>query len=172
MLLEPRLLSFFDRGARSGFQTLDPSYSLKTDTTEENHMGTHTASTTISGEIADAYTYLKNPANLPDYFPKMVEAKELEPGLVRTTADVDADQDGDEERVTSEAWFRTDDDAHSIAWGSTESEYRGELSLTEGQDQTTIALSVTTIHDIPNVQNGLEESLAAITRRLETASTG
>lgn len=135
-------------------------------------MGTYTASTTISGEIADAYTYLKDPANLPDYFPKMVEAKELEPGLVRTIADVDPDRDGDEERVTSDAWFRTDDDAHSIAWGSTESDYRGELSLTEGQDQTTIELSVTTVHDVPDVQDALEESLAAVTRRLQSASTG
>lgn len=135
-------------------------------------MGTYTASTTVSQEIADAYTYLKDPANLPDYFPAMVEAKEIEPGLVRTTADVDADQDGEEERVTSDVWFRADDDAHSIAWGAKESDYRGELVLTEGQGETTIELSVTTIHDIPDVQDGLEESLAAISHRLTAASSG
>lgn len=130
-------------------------------------MATYLASTTVPQEIGDTYAYLKDPSNLPDYFPQMVQAEEVEPGLVRTTADVDADQDGDEERVTSDAWFRTDDEAHSVSWGSPESDYRGELALSQGQGQTTIELSVTTIHDIPDVQDGLEEALAAIVRRLQ-----
>ncbi len=135
-------------------------------------MGTYVASTTVSQEIADTFAYLKDPANLPDYFPQMVKAEEVEPGLVRTTADVDADQDGDAERVTSDAWFRTDEDAHSVSWGSPDSDYRGELALSEGQGETTVELSVTTVHDIPDVQDGLEESLSAITRRLQEKSVG
>lgn len=135
-------------------------------------MGTYTARTTVPQEVGDAYAYLKDPSKLPDYFPRMVEAKEVEPGLVRTTADVDADQDGEDERVTSDSWFRTDDDARSVSWGSPDSDYHGGLVISEGDGETTIELSVTTIHDIPDVQDGLEESLAAIAHRLQAASAG
>lgn len=135
-------------------------------------MDTHTARTTVPQEVADAYAYLKDPSNLPDYFPRMIQAEEVEPGLVRTTADVDADQDGEDERVTSDAWFRTDDDARSVSWGSPDNDYRGELRISVGEGESTIELSVSTIHDIPDVQQGLEESLAAIARCLQEAATG
>ncbi|PKW26565.1 SRPBCC family protein [Phycicoccus duodecadis] len=135
-------------------------------------MTTYTASTTVTQHVGDTYDFVKDPTNLPHYFPRVTKAELVEPELVRTTAVVDADRDGSDEPVTSDAWFTHDDDAHAISWGSPESDYRGGLELTEGADGTTIELSITTVHDIPDVQQGLEESLAAIARRLEEISAG
>lgn len=133
-------------------------------------MTTYTASTTVTQQVGDTYDFIKDPTNLPYYFPRVTKAELVGPELVRTTAVVDADQDGKDEPVVSDAWFTHDDEAHAIAWGSPESDYRGRLELTEHGDSTTIELSVSTVHDIPDVQNGLEESLAAIVRRLEEVS--
>ena len=129
-------------------------------------MTTYTATTTVTQHVGDTYDFVKDPTNLPHYFPRVTEAELVGPELVRTTAVVDADQDGSDEPVTSDAWFTHDDEAHAIEWGSPDSDYRGGLTISEGDGGTTIELTVSTVHDIPEVQQGLEESLAAIARRL------
>lgn len=135
-------------------------------------MTTFTASTTVPQDLRDTYAFIQDPTNLPDYFPRVTSAELVEPELVRTTAVVDADQDGDEEPVTSDAWFRSDDAGSSVTWGSPESDYHGGLSLSESDGRTTIELSITTIHDIPDAQQGLDQALAAIAARLEEISNG
>lgn len=134
-------------------------------------MTDYTATRTVPYDITDTFGFIKDPGNLPDYFPRMREATLVGPDLVHTTAVVDADQDGDEEQVESDAWFRADEGAHSISWGSPgQSDYHGSLRLAEVDGQTRIDLAITTVHDIPDVQQGLEEALAAIARRLEGLS--
>ena len=133
-------------------------------------MTTYTATTTVPQALGDTYAFVKDPTNLPHYFPRVTRAELVEPELVRTTAVVDADQDGSEEPVTSDAWFTHDDAAHAIEWGSPESDYRGGLALSEHGDETAVELTVTTVHDIPDVQDGLEQALAAIAARLEEIS--
>lgn len=133
-------------------------------------MTDYTATKTVPYDITDAFEFIKDPENLPDYFPRMTDAELVEPELVRTTAVVDADQDGDDERVVSDAWFTSDDAEHSISWGSPDSDYRGSLQLDEGDGQTTLRLSLTTVHDIPEVQQSLDDALDKIAERLGALS--
>lgn len=134
-------------------------------------MTDYTATTTVPYDITDTFGFIKDPTNLPAYFPRVTDAKLVEPELVRTTAIVDADQDGSDEPVVSDAWFHVDEVAHEISWGSPgESDYHGSLALAESDGQTTLSLSVTTVHDIPDVQQGLDGALDAIAGRLEAMS--
>jgi len=132
----------------------------------------YTAVTTVPYDITDTFRFIRDPRNLPDYFPGIREAELIEPELVRTRAVVDADQDGEDENVVSDAWFHVDEASHAISWGSPgESDYHGSLGLEEADGKTRIRLAVSTVHDIPEVQQGLEDALAAIADRLETLST-
>lgn len=141
-------------------------------------MTTYTASTTVAHDVTSAFGFIADPTNLPHYFPRVTAAELVEPQLVRTTAVVDEDRDGDDEPVTSDAWFHADPDNHEIRWGSPgDRNYHGSLSLRPderqtGVDQTTIELSVTTVSDYPGVQDSLEQALAAITRRLDDIAAG
>lgn len=132
-------------------------------------MGDYTATTTVSHDVTDAFDYICDPEHLPEYFPRMTEAHEVEAGTVRTTAVVDADQDGTDEKVVSDAWFKVDHSDHSISWGSPgESSYRGTLRLHDDAGSgTRIELSLTTPHDFDGMEQSLDESLAAIASRLD-----
>lgn len=135
-------------------------------------MTTYTATTSVPHDITDTFGFIADPTNLPHYFPRVTAAELVEPELVRTTAVVDEDGDGNDEPVTSDAWFRADDDAHSISWGSPgQSDYRGSLALVQQDGGTRVDLSVTTVNDHPGVQESLDEALAAIARRLEARSS-
>ncbi len=133
-------------------------------------MTDYTATTTVPHDVIDTFAFIKDPANLPDYFPRMEKAEQIGPELVRTTAVVDADQDGEDERVVSEVEFLVDESAHSITWKSTESAYHGSLALQEADGKTKVSLSISTVNDIPEVQQGLDAALQAIARRLEAMS--
>lgn len=134
-------------------------------------MTTYTATKTVPNDITDTFGFIKDPTNLPSYFPGMTEATQVGPELVHTKAKVDTDQDGDVEAVESDAWFHVDESSHAISWGSPgESDYHGSLELSESDGRTTIDLSITTVHDIPEVQQGLDSSLDAIAGRLEDLS--
>ena len=132
-------------------------------------MGDDTAPTPVSHDVTDAVDDIADPEHLPEYFPRMTEAHEVESGTVRTTAIVDADQDGSDEKVVSDAWFKADDADHSISWGSPgESDYHGTLRLhDDGGSGTRIELSLTTPHDFDGMQQGLDDALAAIAGRLD-----
>jgi hypothetical protein len=128
----------------------------------------YTATITVPHDITDTFTFIKDPTHLPDYFPRVREAELVEPELVRTTAVVDADQDGSDERVVSDAWFHVDEAAHRISWGAPgESDYHGSLALEEAGGETELTLSITTVHEIPEVQQGLDDALKAIADRLQ-----
>jgi len=132
-------------------------------------MGDYTATTIVSHDVTDAFDYISDPEHLPEYFPRMTEAHEVEAGTVRTTAVVDADQDGSDEKVVSDAWFKADDADHSISWGSPgTSDYHGTLRLLDADGSgTRVELSLTTPHDFDGMQQSLDESLAAIASRLD-----
>ncbi|GAA1624377.1 SRPBCC family protein [Catellatospora bangladeshensis] len=126
----------------------------------------------IDQDVTDAFTYLSDPANLPQYFPHMKSAKLVAPELVRTTAVVDTDGDGTEEKVTGEAWFHADPDAHEITWGSPGSgDYRGSLKAAERDGSTLLTLLIHTTDDHPGIQEGLDEALNAIAERLADQSS-
>ena len=133
-------------------------------------MTDYTATTTVPYDVTDTFAFIRDPSNLPDYFPRMEKAEQIGPELVRTTAVVDADQDGENERVVSEVEFIVDESAHSITWKSPESAYHGSLTLQEVDGKTKVRLSISTVHDIPEVQQGLDAALQAIAGRLEAMS--
>lgn len=136
-------------------------------------MTTYHAEKRISQDVTDAFTYLADPANLPDYFPRITSARQVGPELVQTTAAVDTDGDGDEERVSGKAWFHADEAAHEITWGSPEHrDYHGSLSVSPaGGDATVLRLQIDAPDDHPGVQEALDEALESIARHLTEQST-
>lgn len=125
----------------------------------------------IDQDVTDAFTYVSDPANLPQYFPHMTSAKLVAPERVETTAVVDTDGDGDEEQVTGEAWFHADPDAHEITWGSPGSgDYRGSLKAAAAGGSTRLTLQIHTTDDHPGIQESLDEALDAIARKLAEQS--
>ncbi|MEV4411308.1 SRPBCC family protein [Catellatospora sp. NPDC049609] len=134
-------------------------------------MTDYTAEKQIDHDVTAAFAYLADPANLPQYFPHMTSAKLVEPELVQTTAVVDTDGDGVEEKVSGRAWFHADRDAHEISWGSPGSdEYSGSLKVTEAGGSSLLKLRIHTTEDHPGVQESLDEALESIARRLAAQS--
>lgn len=125
----------------------------------------------IDQDVTDAFAYLSDPANLPQYFPHMTSARLVAPELVQTTAVVDTDADGAEEKVSGEAWFHADPDAHEITWGSPGSgDYRGSLKAAAVGGSTLLTLLIHTTDEHPGVQESLDEALDAIAGRLARQS--
>ncbi|MDI1463754.1 SRPBCC family protein [Catellatospora sp. KI3] len=136
-------------------------------------MTTYTAEKHIDHDLTDAFAYLADPANLPEYFPRITSARQVGPELVQTTAAVDTDGDGTPERVSGQAWFHADEAAHEITWGSPEhSDYHGSLKVTGGGDDTLLSLQIDADDDHPGIQQALDEALESIARHLAAHSPG
>ncbi|MEV0458279.1 SRPBCC family protein [Catellatospora methionotrophica] len=137
-------------------------------------MTTYHAEKRINHDVTDAFAYLADPANLPDYFPRITSARKVGPDLVQTTAAVDTDGDGKPERVSGEAWFHADEAAHEITWGSPEhSEYHGSLKVTPaGDDTTLLSLQLDAADEHPGIQPALDEALDSIAHELAAHSGG
>ena len=127
-------------------------------------MPTYTAKRPLDGD-ADAYfDYVSDAENLPKYFPRMTEAHDVGDGMVETTAHVDADQDGKDENVTSEAKFDVDDASRTITWSSPgEHDYHGSLKLTDDG----VELTIHTTAEYPGIQDSLDDALATIAANLK-----
>ncbi|MBV1850709.1 hypothetical protein [Catellatospora tritici] len=137
-------------------------------------MTTYHAEKRIDHDLTDAFAYLADPANLPEYFPKITSARQVGPELVQTTAAVDTDGDGEQERVSGQAWFHADDATHEITWGSPEhSAYHGALKMTgSGGQDTLLSLQIDAADDHPGIQEALDEALESIARHLAAHSPG
>ncbi|MFI9450009.1 SRPBCC family protein [Amycolatopsis sp. NPDC052450] len=118
----------------------------------------HTA--TIEMPADDLFAYLREPRNLPHYFPQMSQA-EPEGG---DTVHVEADVHG--EHVEGEAWLKVDESRRSLRWGAEgPHDYQGELSIEEdgpAASRLTVALHSVRDADDEEVQRGLEETVAAL----------
>ncbi|WP_196278912.1 SRPBCC family protein [Catellatospora vulcania] len=135
-------------------------------------MTTYHAEKRINHDVTDAFAYLADPANLPNYFPRITSARQVGPELVQTTAAVDTDGDGDQEQVSGKAWFHADEAAHEITWGSPEhSEYHGSLKVSPtGGDATLVSLQIDAADDHPGIQDALDEALDSIAQQLAAQS--
>ena len=117
-------------------------------------MADHTAERTVEAAPDAVYDYLADVSHLPEYFPMMTAAEKV-PGedAVRTTAVLDHEERGEpqgsgEQEVHGEAWFRTDDAARSIRWGSEGSSgYHGEITVEEDGAGSRVRLLIATEHD-------------------------
>ncbi|WP_285115021.1 hypothetical protein [Leifsonia sp. fls2-241-R2A-40a] len=126
-------------------------------------MPTYTANRPLEGDADEYFDYVSDPENLPAYFPRVTEAHELPDGKVETTAHVDADQDGKDETVTSEANFDVDRAAREVRWSAPgPHDYHGALRLTDDG----VELTIHTTQEFDGMQQALDGSLAKIAENL------
>lgn len=115
---------------------------------------------TVDAEPDQLFDYLADVRHLPDYLPRMTDAR---PDGDEHVA-VESDVDGDVQR--SEAWFRVDDLEQRIEWGSENGPYHGWLKVTPDE----VARSVVTIHvhhehsEAGDTSDDLDETLDNIRR--------
>lgn len=127
-------------------------------------MPAYTAQRTIDGDAEAYFDYVAEPTNLPKYFPRMSEAHLTGDGKVETTAQVDADQDGHDETVTSDVDFDVDRSSHTITWSAPgDHDYSGSIHL----DDDRVELTIRTTSEFPGLQGSLDKALDAIARNLE-----
>lgn len=117
---------------------------------------------------ADAlFDYLSEVSNLPKYFARMTSAEPGQGEEVKTTAKM---PDGTE--VQGDAWFKVDEAAKKLHWGSEgPSEYEGELEVTGEGGSSTVEVRLRTTRVEPadaGVKDGITETLANIKRLVES----
>lgn len=131
-------------------------------------MADFTGTTTVSVPTTALFGYLSDVANLPKYFSRMTSAQPGQGEEVRTTAKM---PDGTE--VQGDAWFRVDEQAQRIEWGSEgPSEYSGYLDVRPSGDGSEVEVHLHTTRVEPGdseVQAGVEETLANIRSQAESA---
>jgi uncharacterized membrane protein len=124
-------------------------------------MGDYTGTISVEQSGDELFRYLSEVGNLPEYFSRMTSAKPGAGAEVKTTAELP-----DGQTVTGNAWFRTDDNARRIEWGSEgPSEYSGHLLVTGSgtSSHVEVYLHTTRVADgSPEVQNGIDETLSNI----------
>ena len=129
-------------------------------------MGDFQATTTVTTDKAALFDYLSQVDNLPHYFPRITSAERVDGEEVHTTAQLP-----DGQQVEGNAWFRVDQQAHRIEWGSEgPNDYNGSLEVSDTTNgaQVAVRLHTTRVPDGDSaVQQGLEDTLATIKRLAE-----
>lgn len=134
-------------------------------------MADFTGTTRVSVPTTTLFDYLSDIANLPQYFARMTSARSGQGEEVKTTAKM---PDGSE--VAGDAWFRVDQAAQRIEWGSEgPSEYSGYLDVRAAGDgsadisEVEVHLHTTRVQPgDQQVQDGVEETLSNIKTQAET----
>lgn len=130
-------------------------------------MGEFTESTTVDADAQTLFDYLSDVGNLPDYFSRMTSAELGDGEEVHTTA---ALPDG--KKVEGDAWFRIDESAQRIEWGSEgANDYHGHLEVTATGTISSVEVHMhtTRVEDgDPEVEDGLRETLANIKEQVES----
>ena len=134
-------------------------------------MPSYTRSTKIAVDEDTAYAYLSKAENLPEYFPRITEVNKKSGDEVETTAVIDPPGEP-EQKVHGTAWFKTDDEAHTVEWGSEGSNhYHGELDFDpDGEGASTVRLTLSTESDHPGIEDSIDETLATISKKLTEGS--
>ena len=133
-------------------------------------MADFTGTTTVSVPTTALFDYLSDVANLPKYFSRMTSARPGDGEEVKTTAKM---PDGTE--VQGDAWFRVDQDAQRIEWGSEgQSEYSGSLDVRSSGEGSEVEVRLHTTRvepGDPEVQDGVDETLANIKTQAESGAS-
>jgi len=134
-------------------------------------------SATIQADADALFRYLSDVGNLPRYFSRMTDAEPAGSEAVHVTAVIDDENDGstdggtggEERTVEGEAWFRVDEDARTIAWGSEgPNEYRGELEVSGNGGSSEVAVRRQTKRGASDeIEQELETTLANVKRLVE-----
>lgn len=125
-------------------------------------MGDYEKSQDVAAPAQQLFDYLSDVRNLPKYMNSMTSAEPADGEAVHTTAEVDG------QTVEGEAWFRVDQDARRLEWGSEgNSGYRGALDVT-GDTISTVTVSLHTEEvESERITQGLLETLSEIKRLVE-----
>ncbi len=134
-------------------------------------MPSYTRTTKIDVDEDTAYAYLSKAENLPEYFPRITEVNKKSGDEVETTAVIEPPGEP-EQKVHGTAWFKTDDDAHKVEWGSEgANHYHGELDFDpDGDAASTLRLTLSTESDHPGIEESIDETLATISKKLTEGS--
>jgi uncharacterized membrane protein len=127
-------------------------------------MAEYENSTEVSASADALFDYLSDVGNLPEYFSRIRSATPAEGEAVHTVAETP-----DGRTVEGEAWFRVDRGAKRLEWGSEgPSDYSGHLDVTAVGDRSRVEVHVSTSRvESPEVQRGVDETVAAIKRAVE-----
>ncbi len=131
-------------------------------------MPTYTRETRVGIDEKAAYAYLSDVQNLPSYFPRITEAKEKAGDEVETTAVIEPPGE-DKQTVHGTAWFKHDDAAKAISWGSEgPNDYHGEIDVdADGDAASVVRFTLHTESGHPGIEESIDETLATIKGRLE-----
>lgn len=129
-------------------------------------MGDYRATATVQAAGGVLFDYLPQVGNLPAYFTRMTSAEPGDGEEAHTTARMP-----DGHRDEGHAWFRVDEQAHRIEWGSEgPTDYRGSSEVTDGAGCAEVQVRMHTAR-IPDgnaeIQHGLDDTLATIERLVE-----
>ncbi len=130
-------------------------------------MSDYERSTTVEAEADALFDYLSDVGNLPRYFSRMTGAEPAGGEAVHVTAEID--EGGEHKEVGGEAWFRVDDVARTIRWGSEgPNEYRGELEVSGEGETSEVTVRLHTMRDEEGeIEPELERTLANVKRLVE-----
>lgn len=128
-------------------------------------MADYQARTTVSAPEGALFDYLSDVSKLPEYFSRMTEAHRTgETEEVHTAARMP-----DGQVVEGEAWFRVDESAKRVSWGSPgDNAYSGflDVTATDGGSEVVVHIHSPRVED-PLVQDGVDETVAAIKEKVE-----
>lgn len=131
-------------------------------------MADYEQSITVDAEPEALFAYLSEVRNLPKYFDRMTSAEPADGEAVKVTAKINGE--GDEPReVEGEAWFRVDEAARTLAWGSEgPNSYQGELDVADGGAACVVTVRLhTTRAEGDSIEEGLRTTLGNIKRLSE-----
>lgn len=132
-------------------------------------MADYTGTTTVSAPEDSLFAYLSDVENLPGYFARMREAHRTQADEVHTVAVMP-----DGSTYEGEAWFRVDQGAKHIAWGSEgENDYSGYLDVSADGGGSQVEVHIHSPHvESQEVQQGIDQTLATIRQQVEQQGAG
>ncbi len=145
-------------------------------------MGDYERSTTVAVSARELFAYLQDVSNLPRYLPHLTSVRpsgddgKYDDGKYTVTAHIEpgGDADGEGRDVEGEAWISVTEGGRTLAWGSVgPHDYRGELDVDPGDDETSSRLTVrlhTQRADGPSIEDALDETIASLKRVAESTS--
>jgi uncharacterized membrane protein len=126
-------------------------------------MGDYRHSVKVNAPAARLFAYLSDVRNLPRYFTAMTSAEPAGDQAVKVTASLHGTT------RQGEAWFKVDRQRQHLEWGSEgPSNYHGYLDVTGDAAAAEVAVFLhTERHDSGDINQGLINTLAAVTRLVE-----
>ena len=120
----------------------------------------------VQAPATQLFEFLSDVRNLPRYFSRMTSAEPAEGDAVHVEAVIPGGR-----HEEGEAWFRVDEDARRIRWGSEgPKDYHGELRVDGDDTVSTVTISLHTDASGGDSDADLSESLDNIRQLVETGA--